>query len=247
MLPELPVPFDPQNAGACAPDQGRAPLLARLLADAQPPGPAAARTSASCATTGWPARPTPAWPACCTSSRGHALPAPDRRRRDRRPRPAGGGGVLDNGLLERTDLPAFYRSLEERFQGVAPGRSSTCWAPSPPAPGPYNFHVFHTYLRTGTLPAGLDTLEQCRVGWGTVLTATPHQVVVAPGRCWGGALVLGEPAPPPRPQPGRLHRLPRPGPWRSGGLPLGWVAAGSARTRAPRWSARRSATLANTL
>ena len=108
---------------------------------------------------------------------------------------------LGNGLLERTDLPAFYRSLEERFRGrVAPRSLEHLLGTVPAGARPHhNFHVFHTYLRTGTLPAGLDTLEQCRVGWGTVLTATPHQVVVAARTLeWrGGALVLGEPAPRP--------------------------------------------------
>ena len=106
---------------------------------------------------------------------------------------------VGNGLLDRTDLPAFYRSLEERFRGrVAPRALAQLLGAVPAGARPHHtFHVFQTYLRTGTLPAGLATLEECRIGWGTVLSATPQQAVVAarPLAWRGGKLVLGEPAP----------------------------------------------------
>ena len=169
---------------------------------------------------GRPGRRRPGPPAAQVRG-GHALPAPDRRRqRDRRPpRPAGGGGVLVGQRPAGAHRPAgLYRSLEERFRGrVAPRSLEQLLGTVPAGARPHhNFHVFQTYLRTGTLPAGLDTLEQCRVGWGTVLTAD-----APPGRGGGPdagvagrrARPGGAGAAPPRPQPGRLHRLPRPGPW----------------------------------
>jgi hypothetical protein len=57
--------------------------------------------------------------------------------------------------------------------------------------------VFQTYVRTATLPAGQDTLEQCRIGWGTVLATTPGAVTVAarPLVWQGGGLALADPAP----------------------------------------------------
>jgi hypothetical protein len=106
---------------------------------------------------------------------------------------------VGNRLLDRTDLHAFYRSLEERFRGrVAPRSLEHLLGTVPAGARPHHtFHVFQTYLRTGTLPAGLDTLEQCRIGWGTVLAATPLRAVVAarPLEWRGGKLALGEPAP----------------------------------------------------
>lgn len=108
---------------------------------------------------------------------------------------------LGNDLLERTDLQAFYQSLAARFKGRMTPRALD-WlltkVPSGALPH-HNFHVFETYMRTDTMPAGLDTLEQCRIAWGTVISTTAQQVIVltrpllwnATGT--GDRLVLGEP------------------------------------------------------
>ena len=105
---------------------------------------------------------------------------------------------LGNDLLERTDLQAFYRSLAERFRGRMPAKAlERVLGKVPSGARPHhNFHVFETYLRTNTLPAGLDTLEQCRIGWGTVLALTAQQVsVLAQPLVWDGhQLALGPPA-----------------------------------------------------
>ena len=82
---------------------------------------------------------------------------------------------LGNGLLDQNDLRAFYRSLAERFRGrlAAPALERLL----------------------GKVPAGLDTLERCRIGWRTVLALSPRQVVVS-GRplVWEGhRLALGAP------------------------------------------------------
>jgi hypothetical protein len=106
---------------------------------------------------------------------------------------------LGNALLDRTDLHAFYRSLATRFRGRMPSPALEQVLGKVPAGARphHNFHVFETYLRTGTLPAGLDTLEQCRIGWGTVLSLTSQQVVVsARTLIWRGhQLILDVPAP----------------------------------------------------
>jgi hypothetical protein len=105
---------------------------------------------------------------------------------------------LGNPLLERTDAAAFYRSVETRFAGrMSPKTLRALLGKVPAGARPHhNFHVFETYLRTATLPAGLQTLEHCRIGWGTVLSLTPQQVtVLAPPLVWNGHhLALAAPA-----------------------------------------------------
>ena len=73
-------------------------------------------------------------------------------------------------LLRRTDLRGFYRSLEERFRGRVSTRSLEQLLGTVPAGARphHTFYVFQTYLRTGTLPAGLETLEQCWTALGLV-------------------------------------------------------------------------------
>jgi hypothetical protein len=105
---------------------------------------------------------------------------------------------IGNDLLARTDLATFRRSLEERFRGRVSGKALDALLGKVPAGAHphHNFHVFETYLRSGTLPAGLETLEQCRIGWGTVLSLTPQQAtVLARPLVWEGHhLALGAPA-----------------------------------------------------
>ena len=106
---------------------------------------------------------------------------------------------LGNGLLERTDLPAFTARSRSGSGGASPpGRSSTCWAPSPLPPAPPQLPRLPHLPAHGDLPAGLDTLEQCPSAGGRSSPPRPTRWWWRPGR-WsgGGALVLGEPAPRP--------------------------------------------------
>jgi hypothetical protein len=110
---------------------------------------------------------------------------------------------VGNELLGTTDLGAFHASLGERFAGRMSRRTLEHLLGKVPrgALPHHNFHVFETYVRTATLPAGLETLEQCRVSWGTVVALTPQQAtVLARPLVWntsgvGRRLVLGDPAP----------------------------------------------------
>lgn len=106
---------------------------------------------------------------------------------------------LGNDLLDHTDLGAFYRSLHDRFRSRVsrPALERLLGAVPAGATPSHTFHVLQTYLPTATLPAGFDTLERCRVGWGTVLWSTPQEVTVsARPLVWQqGRLTLGEPAP----------------------------------------------------
>ncbi|HET7768163.1 MAG TPA: DUF6390 family protein, partial [Chloroflexota bacterium] len=106
---------------------------------------------------------------------------------------------IGNSLLDRAQPAELYRSLEERFKGrVSPRALELLLGKVPAGARPHhNFHVFDTYLRTGTLPAGLETLEQCRIGWGTVVALTPQQLtVLTPPLVWEGHhLALGPPQP----------------------------------------------------
>jgi hypothetical protein len=110
---------------------------------------------------------------------------------------------LGNDLLTRTDLHAFHDSLRDRFRGrMTPRALEYLLGKVPDGALPHhNFHVFETYLRTATLPAGLDTLEQCRISWGRIVSVTSQEaVVLSRPLVWnmtdsGDHLVLGEPMP----------------------------------------------------
>jgi hypothetical protein len=106
---------------------------------------------------------------------------------------------LGNSLLDRTDTRAFYQSVEERFRGRVSGHALQAMLGKVPAGARphHNFHVFETYMRTGTLPAGLATLEECRIGWGVVVALTPQRLtVLSRPLVWEGYhLALGDPAP----------------------------------------------------
>ena len=73
---------------------------------------------------------------------------------------------LGNELLDGTDLHAFHESLRERFaKRMSPRALEYLLGKVPEGALPHhNFHVFETYMRTATMPAGRETLEQCRIG-----------------------------------------------------------------------------------
>ena len=104
---------------------------------------------------------------------------------------------LGNGLLEQVDLTRFYNSLRDRFARRLDAKTLGYLLSKPPlgARPFHNFHVFDVHSRIGTLDHGLDTMENCRIGWGRVkeVEATylvaEHQPLIL--EC--GKLKLGEP------------------------------------------------------
>ena len=103
---------------------------------------------------------------------------------------------LGNELLDRVDLVHFYDSLRDRFAKRLNAKTLGYLLSKPPlgARPFHNFHVFDVHSRIGTLDHSLDTMENCRIGWGRVkeIGATylvvEHQPLVL--EC--GKLKLGE-------------------------------------------------------
>jgi hypothetical protein len=109
---------------------------------------------------------------------------------------------IGNRLLERVDMGALFRSLEERFKGRARPKDWPWLASKVPAGARphHSFHVFEVYPRIGLMRGGaagplLETMEQCRIRWGQVIAvAGPHLVVrMRPLELREGRLALGEP------------------------------------------------------
>lgn len=104
---------------------------------------------------------------------------------------------LGNELLDRVDLTPFYNSLRDRFAKRLDPKTLSYLLSKPPlgARPSHNFHVFDVHSRIGALNHSLDTMENCRIGWGRVkeIEAThlivEHQPLVL--EC--GKLKLGEP------------------------------------------------------
>ncbi|MFC1932782.1 DUF6390 family protein [Chloroflexota bacterium] len=104
---------------------------------------------------------------------------------------------LGNELLEQVDLTAFYNSLRERFAKRLDPKTLGYLLSKPPlrARPFHNFHVFDVHSRTGALDHSLDTMENCRIGWGRVKEIEATQLVVEhqPLILECGKLKLGEP------------------------------------------------------
>jgi hypothetical protein len=108
---------------------------------------------------------------------------------------------IGNPLLDRVDMGALHRSLEERFRDRSGPKG---WAPlatkAPLGARPHHsFHVLEVFPRIGLMRSGaaghvLETIEQCRIRWGRVVSATgPHVIVdVQPLVLREGRLDLGE-------------------------------------------------------
>lgn len=83
---------------------------------------------------------------------------------------------LGNDLLRRVADKNLYSNLEERFKNRM---SNKDWAwlvyESVPSAKPFHaFHVFDIYRRAGLLKSGtvgniLETINNCRIGWGVVV------------------------------------------------------------------------------
>lgn len=111
---------------------------------------------------------------------------------------------IGNELLERADLGALQRSVEERFKGrTRPSEWRWLAGKAPAGARPHHsFHVFEIYPRVGLMRSGaadhvLETMEQCRIRWGRVLTANAADmtVEVQPLVMQSGKLALGEARP----------------------------------------------------
>jgi len=163
---------------------------------------------------------------------------------------------VGNGLLERVNMGAYGRFLEDRFRRRA-GRGWDALAQAIPAGAVahHSFHVFLVYPWVGLMRAGwseqpLRVLDRCRIRWGTVVSTGQGTADV---RCrpltWDGRLLsLGPP---------RVERAlaAAGGKALAGGLRAGDVVAlhwdwvcdrlTAARAQSLRWYTRRHLRLAN--
>ncbi|ORW71105.1 hypothetical protein AWC23_15600 [Mycobacterium saskatchewanense] len=109
---------------------------------------------------------------------------------------------LGGGIGATLDPYDFYRGLLDII-GPQAGHYWTHLTPdlATEAAGNHSFHVFGVYPWTRFLGRGMDehplrVLENCRIGWGTVLSVTSDRVEVSCRRLvWaGGALSLSGPS-----------------------------------------------------
>jgi hypothetical protein len=87
---------------------------------------------------------------------------------------------LGNELLEHVEVRQLYDSLAERFGKQLEGRARE-WvlgkAPAGARPH-HNFHVFDIHSRVGEISNTLETMDQCRISAGKVLTVEGAELVV---------------------------------------------------------------------
>ncbi|MEJ7763372.1 MAG: DUF6390 family protein [Thermomicrobiales bacterium] len=104
---------------------------------------------------------------------------------------------LGNDLLSGVEVRQLHEALEERFGKQLQGRTRA-WvlgkAPAGARPH-HNFHVFDIHSRVGQLENTLETMDQCRVSWGRVVTVDGPELVVERQRLIlvEGKLALGPP------------------------------------------------------
>ena len=87
---------------------------------------------------------------------------------------------LGNNLLEKVSDKNLYDNVANRFKKRT-GTKDWFWLVSesiPKAKPHHVFHVFDVYRRAGLLRSGiknniLDTIENCRIGWGRVIEINP--------------------------------------------------------------------------
>lgn len=109
---------------------------------------------------------------------------------------------IGNSLLERVDMGSLYGSLEERFKGRG-GAKDWRWLGAKAGEGArphHSFHVLDVFPRIGLMRSGaadrvLETMEQCRIRWGCVVSVEGALVIVEarPLELRDGRLALGEP------------------------------------------------------
>lgn len=104
---------------------------------------------------------------------------------------------IGNELLDRVEVRQLYEALAERFGKQLQGRTRD-WvlAKAPAGARPHhNFHVFDVHSRVGELQNTLETMDNCRVSWGRVVSAERAELVVerSPLVLLEGKLALGAP------------------------------------------------------
>lgn len=109
---------------------------------------------------------------------------------------------IGNGCLDRVGAADFQESLQERFRDRMDSRSFG-WLETKLELGArphHNFHVFDVYMRAGlmndrTAPILLETMDSCRISWGTVVALDGAELIVERSalELLGGKLELGAP------------------------------------------------------
>lgn len=111
---------------------------------------------------------------------------------------------IGSPLLARVGPAPFHDSLRSRFGGRM-DRHTFDWLAAKLCLGAvphHDFHVFDVYVRAGLMndpaaPVLLETMDACRISWGSVLAVEPDALLIrrSPLVLSGGRLALGEPRP----------------------------------------------------
>jgi hypothetical protein len=106
---------------------------------------------------------------------------------------------IGNELLEGVEARQLFASLQERFASQLTTRTRELVLGKAPAGAQphHSFHVLDVYSRVGDLDATLGVLDDCRIGWGRVVSVAGAELVVErrPLVLSAGKLVLGQPRP----------------------------------------------------
>ncbi|MBA2254756.1 MAG: hypothetical protein H0W07_06560 [Chloroflexi bacterium] len=105
---------------------------------------------------------------------------------------------IGNRLLQKVEVRQLYESLAERFGPQLRGRARD-WVLSKAPAGAlphHSFHVLDVYRLVGDRGDSLQTMDSCRISWGTVVAVEGHELLVdrAPIVLSDGRLRLAEPA-----------------------------------------------------
>jgi Family of unknown function (DUF6390) len=95
---------------------------------------------------------------------------------------------LGNALTARVGPRALHRDVDQRFRGRV-DRGDWAWLELAVGGGSHPVHAFHVleiFPRAGLMRGGegpiLETMDACRIRWGTVVTVEPGQLLVAAPR-----------------------------------------------------------------
>jgi hydrogenase maturation factor len=104
---------------------------------------------------------------------------------------------IGNELLEGVEARQLYASLQERFASQLTQRTREVVLGKAPAGAHphHSFHVLDVWSRVGELDTTLGVLDNCRIGWGRVLSVASVELMVErhPLVLTVGKLALGEP------------------------------------------------------
>jgi hypothetical protein len=103
---------------------------------------------------------------------------------------------IGNELLEGVEARMLYASLQARFASQLTARTRELVLRKAPAGAHahHSFHVLDVYSRVGELDATLTVLDNCRIGWGRVLSVAGAELTVErqPLVLLAGKLALGD-------------------------------------------------------